>query len=294
MTGRLPSTLLMSRPFRGSAAVAAGSVTRAQLRGPRFRRLYPDVYLSADQVVDLRTRSLAAYLLANGRGALGGYSATELLQAPCAPLAAPAELILPSGKLRPAPGLLVHRWALDPDESTVVDGLRVTSPLRTAYDLARRLTLVEAVVAVDALSARSGFPPSHLLRLRNRHLGLRGSRQVYRVVQLAEPKADSAMETRLRLALVLRGLPPPKVQFPVPDERANVVAWLDLAYPARRLGIEYDGAEHRSQQRAMRDLDRQARLTALGWRVLRFTASDVMNRPEVIAERVRRALATPR
>ncbi len=77
----------------------------------------------------------------------------------------------------------------------------------------------------------------------------------------------------------------------MPDERAHVVAWLDLAYPQVRLGIEYDGAEHRTQRRAMRDLDRQARLSRLGWRVLRFTAAEVLGRPQVVAARVGRALA---
>jgi very-short-patch-repair endonuclease len=113
---------------------------------------------------------------------------------------------------------------------------------------------------------------------------------VYKVVQLANPQAESPMETRLRLALVLAGLPEPTVQFPVVDQRGRVVARLDLAYPSERLGVEYDGVDHRTQHRAMRDLDRQAKLTDLRWRVLRFTAADVLVRPTFVAERVRHAL----
>jgi very-short-patch-repair endonuclease len=55
----------------------------------------------------------------------------------------------------------------------------------------------------------------------------------------------------------------------------------------RRLGIEYDGRDHLTPQRALRDLDRQARLTAAGWTVLRFGASDVLNRPWRVARSVR-------
>jgi very-short-patch-repair endonuclease len=62
---------------------------------------------------------------------------------------------------------------------------------------------------------------------------------------------------------------------------------LDLAYPAIRLAIEYDGEAHRKQVRAMRDLDRQAHLTDAGWKVLRFTAAQIMCRPRWVAARVR-------
>ena len=65
---------------------------------------------------------------------------------------------------------------------------------------------------------------------------------------------------------------------------------LDLAYPALRVAIEYDGGAHRTQQRAMRDLDRQAYLSAAGWTVLRFTAEQVINRPRWVAARVRQEL----
>lgn len=289
-SGLTVGPVMTTEPFRGSAAVAAGLITPGTLRGPRFRRIYPDVYVPADMPVDLAVRSRAAYLLSAARGVLAGYSAAEVLGAQCAPLAAPAELIVSSGKIRPAPGLLVHRWALD-DEAQLVGDLPVTTPLRTAYDLARRSMLVEAVVAVDALAGHCGFPPAELLRLRNRHCGARGSRQVHRVVQLANPRAESPMETRLRLALVLNGLPEPEVQWPVLDERGRVVARLDLAYPRERLGVEYDGLDHRTQHRAMRDLDRQAELTALGWRILRFMATHVLGRPAIVAERVRYVLA---
>jgi len=72
--------------FRGSLAVAAGLTTWGRLRGPRFRRLFRDVYCPvADEPPDLRLRSLGAYRLVEGRGVLSGYSAAVLLDADCAP-----------------------------------------------------------------------------------------------------------------------------------------------------------------------------------------------------------------
>jgi very-short-patch-repair endonuclease len=268
-------------PFRGSAALTSGLLTPGVLRGPRFRRLFPDVYVGAGVEVDLALRARAAYLLVEGRGVVGGYAAAELLDASCGPEDAPVDVVVPGGAYREHPGLVVHRGLLRADEIAVVDEVAVTAPVRTAFDLAREPPLVEAVVAVDALSHRHGFVPQAVLDVRSRHLGARGSGQLPEVVRLANPLAESPMESRTRLIIVLDGLPVPALQHPVGPYV------LDLAYPAIRLAIEYDGEAHRVQQRAMRDLDRQAYLSDAGWKVLRFTAAQVTRRPWWVAARVR-------
>ncbi len=117
------------------------------------------------------------------------------------------------------------------------------------------------------------------------HLGKRGAALLPQVVRLANPLAESPMETRIRLAIVLAGLPAPCLQHPVGPYH------LDMAYPEVMLAIEYDGREHLTQHRAMRDLNRQAYLTAAGWhRVLRFPKEVVLHEPELIPSTVRREL----
>jgi len=274
----------LTRPFRGSSAVAAGVLTPKMLRGPHLRRLFPDVYVSAEVVPDLTVRSLAAHVLVDGWGALGGYSAAELLGASCGPADAPAEIVVPR-RFRSRPGLRVREDLLSSDEITHVSGVTVTTPIRTAYDLGRRSPLVEAVVAVDALARIAGFSPQELVPFGHPRLGARGSAQLREVARRANPLAESPMETRIRMAIHDAGLPPPVLQHPVGPYR------LDLAYPVIRLAVEYDGGEHRAPERALRDLERQARLTSLGWRVLRFRAYDVLRRPWRVASAVRRELA---
>lgn len=98
------------------------------------------------------------------------------------------------------------------------------------------------------------------------------------------------METRLRLLLVLAGLPHPKVQVSVRDDAGLIIARPDLYYPGVRLAIEYDGATHRDSLAA--DNRRQNRLVDSNHRILRFTAGDVLNTPVAVVSIVRRALAS--
>src|SRR4051812_38754062 len=103
-------------PFRGSAAVASGLLTPGVLRGPRFTRLFPDVYVGAAVVVDLTLRARAAYLLVDGRGVIGGYAAAELLDASCGPRDAPVDGVVPgrADRAHPRPGR--RRGLLVPDQ----------------------------------------------------------------------------------------------------------------------------------------------------------------------------------
>jgi hypothetical protein len=277
---------MRSEAFRGSEAVRRGKATAKQLRGPRYQRVLRDVYVPAGTAVDLAVRSQAAYVLADGQAVLSGFSAAEVLGASCAPADAPAELTIIRGRPR-LTGITVHRDHLHPDEITTASGLRVTTPLRTAFDLARRLPLREAVVAVDALARVGRFDPHELATLRHRHFGARGNVRLTEVQRLADPRSGSPMETRIRFGLVTHGLPAPVPQHPVGPY------FLDLAYPEVRLGIEYDGREHLTPHRARRDLERQAYLTAAGWTILRFSAEAVLDRPQYVANYVRAALIRP-
>lgn len=278
--------------FRGSGAVAAGLVTPKALRGPRFLRLYPDTYVRrGPDPPDLWLRSVAAYRYVEGRGVLSGHSAAVLLGADCGPEDAPAEVIVPEGGQRAHAGLLVHRRPLASNEVRPCRSVLVTTATQTAYDLGRRPGLVDAVVAIDALTNAGRCAPDEVLAIADRSPGARGNRQLRRAVALADRRAGSPMETRLRLILVLAGLPPPEVQFPVLDNARRRAVWLDLAYPEQRIAIEYEGADHGRPERVLLDAGRYTRLVDRGWRIYRFTKYQVYFEPEEIVATVRRALA---
>lgn len=96
------------------------------------------------------------------------------------------------------------------------------------------------------------------------------------------------METRLRMVLVLGRLPPPCVQVNLDDASGVFIGRVDLYYPDRRLAIEYDGENHR--ERLVSDLRRQNALLNAGYRLLRFTATDLRTPASVVAQ-VRHARA---
>lgn len=269
--------------------MADGLVTRGQLRGPEFRRLFPDIYLPANVAPTLAMRSRGAHLLIAGRGVLAGYSAAELLGARIAPRDADAEVVV-RADVRECRGLRVHRDQLADDEVETMAGLVITSAIRTAYDLARWSTLVEGVVAADALGRIGRFGPSALVELAARYPGTRWRRRVPLIAELMDPRAESAMETRCRMSLVLRGLPRPELQYQVRDELGDHVAWLDMAYPAARAGVEFDGQHHQEAPVFRADLARHNRLAALGWTVLRASATDVLRNPDRFAAQVRAVL----
>ena len=279
--------------FRGSSAVATGLVTRNRLRGPGFRRVFTDTYVRSGDELTLELRSLAAYRYAAGRGVMSGYSAAELLGASCGDKEAPAEITISGGGRRPQPGLLVHRDRIAPGEIQECRGVRVTIPMRTAWDLARRVDLDDAVAAVDTLARVGRFHPDLLLNFLVHYPGARGAGAVADVLALADRRSGSPMETRLRLLLIHAGLPRPEVQWVVQDPIAREAVWLDLAYPEHRVGIEYDGGEHLSPERVLSDIRRGTRLVDQGWRIYRYTKREIFTKRELIVSEVRRALTQP-
>lgn len=119
----------------------------------------------------------------------------------------------------------------------------------------------------------------------------RGVALLRRALELSHPAAESPMETRLRMMLVMAGLPRPQVQTTLRDESGVFIARPDLYYPIHRLAIEYDGATHKDS--IVADSRRQNRLLESGYRVLRFTAADVLANPSSVITLVRRAIARP-
>jgi Protein of unknown function (DUF559) len=280
---------LRNRPFTAAEASGLG-VSRGRLRGRLYRRLGSGLYRwvglqeSSHLVLRAVARRLPAGAAFSGRTAawLHGLDVT-----PCDPI----ELTIPEpiGSGRRA-GAHVRRAALTGEEIVSRRSLPTTSALRTVVDLGGRDPLTEGVVAADLFLHAELITLVELRAYVAAHPGAKGIARLRRVVDFADAKAESAMESRLRMLLVLAGLPRPEVQVSIYDDRDHFLGRPDLLYPVQRLAIEYDGGNHRD--RLVDDDRRQNGLVGAGFRLLRFTAADVYGAPDTVVMQVRHGLGT--
>jgi hypothetical protein len=285
---RVPATLL-HEPFTTAQAAAAG-ITPTALRSLPWRQLLRGVWVHRS-VPDSRELRLAAVrLILPPRGVVCGLTAAWLYGVDVRRESdVDVHVAFPEGgRIRPRPGLVVCQETLDVSDVTTIDGLCVTTPLRTAFDCARWLLGVERVVVVDALAHVKLVAIEEIREYVAGKRRLRNLRRVNDVLDLADMLAESAMETRIRVLLVEWGLPRPVSQLNVFDPSGAFVARLDLAFPAAKLAVEYDGAWHWEERRA--DDRRRTRLRELGWIVLVYSAEDYYRRPQQICQEVARHL----
>jgi hypothetical protein len=185
-------------------------------------------------------------------------------------------------------GLILRRAILPECDVVRARSMRTTAIARTIADISLRLIVSEAVVITDAALHAGLIDIERLDAWARSHARRRGIRRLRRVIELAEPAAESPMETRLRLLLVMAGLPWPLAQVSICDRFGEFAGRPDLYYEPERLGIEYDGDVHRSALAA--DNRRQNKLQSAGVRLLRFTASDVLGNPASVITQVRAEL----
>ena len=265
-------------------------MTKRELQSARYQRIGPSTYQHAGATATALQRLQVALRRLPPNAAFSGATAAWLHGNDCDPCS-PIDVTLPANSpLAAKAGVRTHRAQLDGDV-VIVRGLPATSIVRTLADLALRVPLIEAVVAADEATHRGLLTVDDLTTRAAQRAGRPGAKRLRRVIQLIEPAAESPMETRLRLILVLAGFPPPEVQANLRDDRGILLGRVDLCYRQARLVIEYDGAHHRD--RVAEDARRQNVLQAAGFRILRFTATDVFNHPTLVQAQVRAALDHP-
>lgn len=148
-------------------------------------------------------------------------------------------------------------------------GLCVTTPLRTALDVACGLGQHRALGALDQFMRHHAVSHWEMYQLLPRFRRRRGVIQARRLIPLADPRAESPMESWVRLDIHLAGLPVPVLQHRI--MRDGVLLYrLDHAYPAHRVAVEYDGEEWHQRTEAQRERDRRRRewLRRHGWTVV--------------------------
>lgn len=277
---------LLTTPFSVARAEAMG-VSAATLRGPRFRAPFRGVRVAATLEDTLRLRAAAALVALPDGAALSCHTAAGLRQLPV-PTVSSVHADIPTRSVRARiDGIVAHRRDVP---VVVVQGLPVCAPVPMFVELAQHLALVDLVVVGDAL-VRRGWLELDALRagvtvvVGRRRVGLAA-----RAADLVRPRVDSPLETKVRLLLVLAGLPSPVSGFEVVHD-GQFVAVVDLAYPQWRVIIEYDGDLHRTRKSKWRmDVATREALRDLGWTVIVLTWDDIAATPARTVGRVAREL----
>ncbi|MBW0015925.1 MAG: hypothetical protein JO236_00010 [Mycobacterium sp.] len=268
----------------GSEAVARGSLTRGQLRW-NYRKIHRDVYLPKEVPRSLRANIHAAWLWSGRTGVIAGRAAAALYGAKWIDDFTPVELIGPFNHA--PPGVIIRRERVSSEDIVQMAGLPVTTPARTAFDLARHLPRSAAVAHLDALSAATGLINPDVVPLITRSKGTRGVRQCREALSLMDGGAESPKESWLRLLLIDAGLPRPVTQIRISDGR--LIAYLDMGWEDPKVALEYDGDQHRTDRtRYVKDIQKWELIDRLGWKVIRVIKED---RPNVVLDRTREALA---
>lgn len=256
----------------------------------RFVAVHHDVYLAEGAEISAVTRAQACWLWSRRQGVVAGFSAAALHGSRWIDATRPAQIIYHNR--HPPAG--VRTWAdqLADDEIAVVGGICVTTPARTALDLARRNQLGVAVSAIDALGQATDLKPADVELLAQRYRGRRGIARARVAVDLVDTGAESPKETWLRLLLIRAGLPRPQTQIAVRNVFGWIEARVDMGWEELKVAAEYDGDQHRSDRRQfVRDVHRLEFLERAGWIVVRVVAED---HPDDIVRRVRDARARAR
>ena len=270
-------------PFLGRQAVRRGQLSSWRLERD-YRPIYRNVYVPKRAALTALTRARAAWLWSGGESTLTGLSAAAVLGAKWLDPGEPAELCRPN---RHAPaGITVRSYALAARETLIFNGIRITNPERTAFDIGRALPADRSVPLLDALANATNFKVADVMALAADRPGSRGVRHLRSALKLVDGGAESPQESRLRVVLVNAGLPPPETQIEFVDRSGMARIRVDMGWREWRVAVEYDGLQHWSDryQRSW-DIDRIAILEALGWAVVRVSA-EMLTRPHVIVERV--------
>jgi hypothetical protein len=292
----LPGSLV-GRAFTTSEARGLG-VGEGRLRARDLQRPFHGVRVRADADADLDLEQRCRAKLATMRPGqvfshvtacrLMGITVPRRLHSDDLDVAAFKPHAIPRGR-----GVAGHRLTAGLTQSGTVSHLPVVAAEDAWCQLASYASLRELVVAGDSLVRRKR-PISDIDRMTaaaGRYAGRRHHRRLAEALELVRPRTDSPQETLLRLDVLAYGLPEPEVNLPVHGTAGRIIALGDLGYRRRRVLLEYDGEQHRTDDRQfVRDVDRLDDLAHAGWRVIRFTKQHVGVARAERLERVRQEL----
>lgn len=267
-------TLLPQSPFTTQEAYAAG-LTHRILEGRRVRQVFVGVFVAADVALDASLLVRSALKVLPAGTIATSVTALQLHGVEVGP-ARPLLFCSTHPRQVRRPGLVVTRVrTLPPRRGTLV------SPEHAFVSAALHLNLLELVTAGDWL-LRLGRCSRAALTAYVAGASGRGAVPARRAAALVRERVDSPRETRLRLALVLAGLPDPQCN-PLIGTDDRPIGRVDLVYAMFRVLIEYEGDQHRADRRQWNtDIGRHEDFLEGGYTLIRVTALRMKRTRDVV------------
>jgi hypothetical protein len=198
------------------------------------------------------------------------------------------------------PGAITRRRGIDSyrarkgSRTRVVDGIRASTPADAWFEARTRLTAEELVVVGDHLVGTSGLATIDDLRATTQiGGGVRLVAHARAALQKIRVGSESPMETRFRLVVLDAGFPEPELNVDVRGCYDEFLGRVDLVWPEYKIGLEYDGAHHRTDRRTWENDRRRENGFAVSsdWTIVHASAQDVAD-PKFVLGRLRQAFAS--
>jgi hypothetical protein len=282
------------------AAGLTESQVRTLCRDRRWLRMNEGVYFVDSERYDEvppRTSVIRAAMFSAGPHAVAVLgTAAEVHGIAGLPRDETIHVSLPGALARPRratePALRLHQFLIRPDESTVVDGIAVTTVVRTVADVILRVDRLTAIAVLDSSLHRRILMEEELDLVRGLLNGRRGATTARPCLLEVDARAETPLETRVRVRAADARLAPDELQYRVRTAAGDIVAIGDLAWLRGRAGVigEADGVDaHDNPTAVFRDRRRQNDIVAAGFVPIRFTWADTLN-PDDVPRIVRQAL----
>lgn len=178
---------------------------------------------------------------------------------------------------RPRKGIQVHQNPLHHFDVITRDGLRLTSPARTALDCAARLPFDELQHLVDEATARKHLRPKTVRYTIDRAPGHHGIPHLLKAMAAHDPgrgRTRSELEQRARRFLKERGYPPYDWQVEIRFDNGEVFL-MDAVWRDQKVILALDSLSwHGTGRRQHSDRRKSRRLKAVKWDVVRACWAD--------------------
>ena len=195
-------------------------------------------------------------------------------------------------RVQPA-DVVCHAGELQENHVTRLYNLPVTTVARTVADLARTLPFMDGVVVADSALNQEKATKPELSRVLKECKGWPGVRQARRVIDFADDRAESPLESAARVVFAEAGLDPPELQVTI--HGAEFAARVDFLWRAQRVIAEADGlVKYNDRKDLLNERERDHQLREAGYIAVHFTWRELFRTPEVVIARIRSALAGAR